>query len=117
MLVKINPVSKPRQTRSDKWKERPSVMRYRAFADELRLKFGERVVPNTLIITFTLPMPESWSNIKKGKFDGRPHQQKPDLDNLVKSVMDALCKDDSYIYAIDADKYWGKQGSIEINVP
>jgi len=33
---KITPVPKPRQTRSDKWKQRPCVMRYRAFADEVR---------------------------------------------------------------------------------
>jgi hypothetical protein len=27
-----------RMTRADKWKQRPAVMRYRAFCDEVRLK-------------------------------------------------------------------------------
>lgn len=34
----ITPVPKPRQTQADKWKQRPAVMRYRAFADEAPLK-------------------------------------------------------------------------------
>jgi len=40
-----------------------------------------------------------------------PHTQKPDIDNLVKSVMDALkgigiYKDDCQVYAKFARKYW-----------
>jgi hypothetical protein len=33
----ITPVGKPRMTRSDKWKQRPPVIRYRMFCDEARL--------------------------------------------------------------------------------
>ncbi len=36
----IDVVGKPRMTQRDKWKKRPCVLRYRAFADELRLKVG-----------------------------------------------------------------------------
>ena len=36
--IDICPVAKPRMTQSDKWRERPAVVKYRAFADELRLK-------------------------------------------------------------------------------
>ena len=38
MIYDITPCPKPRQTQSDKWKKRPPVLRYRAFADEVRLK-------------------------------------------------------------------------------
>jgi hypothetical protein len=37
-IANLKPVPKPRQTRSDKWKQRPCVMAYRTFADELRLQ-------------------------------------------------------------------------------
>lgn len=31
-IYDITPIGKPRMTRADKWKQRPPVMRYRAFA-------------------------------------------------------------------------------------
>ncbi|MBC8923069.1 RusA family crossover junction endodeoxyribonuclease, partial [Escherichia coli] len=33
----ITPLGKPRMTRADKWKQRPPVLRYRVFCDEVRL--------------------------------------------------------------------------------
>lgn len=101
-------------TRSDKWKERPIVMRYRAFADELRLLWGVSNVPDRISLTFFIPMPYSWSAKKKEEMRLMPHHQKPDIDNLVKAVLDAMCEDDSYIYAIRAEKYWDDTGSIEV---
>ena len=32
-IYDITPIGKPRMTRADKWKQRPAVMRYRAFCD------------------------------------------------------------------------------------
>lgn len=61
-----------------------------------------------------MPMPNSWSEKKKAQFDGKPHQQKPDWDNLAKAFCDALCADDSYIYDVRAQKYWARTGSIEV---
>ncbi len=78
------PVPKPRQTRSDKWKERPCVMRYRAFADEVRA--ARATVKNGDSITFILP-----TNVRKRH--GQPHEMRPDLDNLLKALMDAVLKE------------------------
>lgn len=112
--MKIDPVAKPRMTRSDKWKERDIVLKYRAFCDELRLKYREPF-PEQARITFVVPMPSSWSKKKKEQMSGMPHQQRPDVDNLAKSVLDALCGDDSYVYNLWADKYWGYQGEVHID--
>ena len=60
MKYEIDPVSKPRQTRSDRWKQRPAVVRYRAFADECRLR-GVVVPESGAHIVFNMPMPPSWS--------------------------------------------------------
>lgn len=113
MLIKINPVPKPRMTRADKWQKRPAVVRYHAFADELRLKYkGE--LPDAVVLSFFIPMPQSWSQKKREAMLWAPHQQRPDIDNLIKSVLDALCEDDSYIHQIEASKQWGEIGAIEI---
>lgn len=100
-------------TRADKWQKRPAVVRYHDFADELRLQYtGE--LPKSVSISFLLPMPSSWSNKKREAMFLAPHQQRPDIDNLVKAVLDALCDDDSYVYRIEASKQWGEFGAIEI---
>ena len=101
-------------TRSDKWNERPSVMSYRAYGDELRLKLPGYEPPETFTIEFALPMPKSWSNKKRKAMNGCPHQQKPDIDNLVKAFLDHLCEDDSYVWKVCASKIWAEHGGITI---
>lgn len=112
--ILIDPVSKPRQTRSDKWNQRPCVVKYRAFADELRIKcnIAGVTIGDELQCEFYIPMPKSWSKKKKEAMNGKPHKQKPDCDNLVKAVQDSLLKEDSNIYRISAGKYWGYSGMI-----
>lgn len=114
MFIDITPVAKPRMTQRDRWATRPAVIRYRAFCDELRLQYKD-VLPPTLMLTFYLPMPPSWSAKKRREHKGHEHTQKPDVDNLSKAVMDALCEDDSYIYALYARKYWAEKGGIIID--
>jgi Holliday junction resolvase RusA-like endonuclease len=64
-------------------------------------------------VKFVLPMPESWSGKKKERTDGQPHQSKPDLDNMLKFIMDALLPNgDQLVHTIEASKVWGYQGKI-----
>ena len=114
MIYNITPVSKPRQTRSDKWKKRPSVMKYRTFADECRLK-KVNVHDMGDSITFHIPMPKSWSKKKKAGMDQTPHQQKPDLDNLLKALLDAVLPEDCTVWSVATHKVWAYEGAIEIN--
>lgn len=114
MKYEIIPVPKPRQTRSDKWKERPCVLRYRAFADKVR-EFGIEIKPGDSII-FCLPMSKSWSEKKKKEMYMQPHCIVPDLDNLIKSILDACHKEDSHIHWLGHTfKKWDYEGSIIIN--
>lgn len=109
----IVPVPKPRQTRADKWKKRPPVLRYRSFCDEVRLK-GLKLPESGYHIIFVLPMPESWSKKKRQQYNGQPHQQKPDKDNLEKALLDALFTDDCRIWDGRVTKIWGEKGQILI---
>ena len=113
MRYKITPVPKPRQTRSDKWKQRPCVMRYRAFSDEINAMDAK--LYNGDSIAFTMPMPKSWSKKKKAEMNQQPHQQVPDLDNLLKALMDAIHKQDCALWHLSCCmKVWGYEGAIEI---
>lgn len=112
----IDPIGKPRMTQRDKWKQRPCVMRYRAFCDKLResLAVQRITLPDAFQIRFTIEMPASWSAKKRIEMCGRPHQSRPDLDNMLKAVCDAASKEDSTIHSVLATKVWGKCGMIEI---
>ena len=109
----ITPMPKPRMTRSDKWKKRPCVMHYRAFKDECRL-YGVEVASEQAV-TFVLKMPAGWSEKKKLTFDGLPHTQRPDLDNLLKALWDAVAPEDSHLHSVTASKVWGRTGQIIIS--
>lgn len=111
-IYPITPVAKPRQTRRDKWAKRPAVVRYRNYADECRA--AGIVIEDVLDVTFELPMPDSWSQKKKANHDGEPHRQKPDIDNLLKGLMDAVLEDDSGVHNVSAKKVWGEVGRILI---
>ena len=113
MLYHITPVSKPRQTRSDKWKKRPCVMRYRTFADEVR-EAKIQIPASGCEVTFFIPMPKSWSQKKRIETSCMPHQQKPDIDNLLKALLDAVFSDDSHVYEIKVRKVWSVSGGIAI---
>jgi len=115
MIYEITPVPKPRMTRSDKWKKRPCVMRYRAFADKCKL-LGIDLPESGATIIFYLPMPKSWSKKKKAQMIGTPHRSRPDISNLIKALEDALYLDDSIIWNYGSlTKLWGNRGCISIN--
>ena len=113
MIYPIIPVAKPWQTAADRWKQRPAVLRYRAFADEVRAA-GVKVPESGATVIFRLPMPTSWSMKKRQKMNGMPHKQKPDADNLLKSVLDAVYASDAHVWDIRVIKLWADEGSIEV---
>ncbi|MDY4380363.1 RusA family crossover junction endodeoxyribonuclease [Pectobacterium brasiliense] len=110
----ITPLGKPRMTQRDKWQKRPPVLRYRAFCDEVRL--NKITLPESgWHVTFVLPMPPSWSKKKRAEMNGKPHQQKPDKDNLEKALLDAIFDDDSRVWDGRVSKVWGESGQIIID--
>ena len=116
MIIKINPVPKPRMTQRDKWAERPCVMKYWAFKEELLLKAGRFRLGDRLDIIFYIKMPESWSKKKKVRLDNMPHQQVPDIDNFVKAVLDAFKKEDCTVWDERGRKFWVNEGTGSIHI-
>tara|TARA_R110000851_G_scaffold114153_2_gene239107 strand:- start:4058 stop:4429 length:372 start_codon:yes stop_codon:yes gene_type:complete len=114
--LEITPVSKPRMTRSDAWKKRKCVTKYWDFKKELIRLFGQNniTINETLYIEFHLPMPKSWSKKKKEEKANDFHDQKPDIDNLIKAVLDAILSEDCKVHSVHARKFWAEEGSIVI---
>lgn len=115
----IDPCPKPRMTQSDKWKKRKSVVDYWDFKKAIRLQanvFGIDFLPSEInSIDFYIPMPSSWSKKKRKEMECKLHTCRPDLDNLLKGLQDALCKEDSHIAQINRlSKTWSIEPLIEI---
>ena len=115
------PMGKPRMTRRDTWKQRPCVMRYRRWCDELRRAAGlsEKVTfvnPHSLSVVAYFPIPSSWTNRIKQRACGQPHACKPDVDNITKGIMDALLERDQNIYALNCQKFWDDGNGPRVQV-
>lgn len=113
MKYPINPVAKPRMTRSDRWKKRPATERYWHFKDDVRA-WGVKLPLSGAHVIFSIPMPKSWSKKRKKIYDGQPHRHRADLDNFLKALCDAVYDEDSGIWDIRVTKLWAVEGSIEI---
>lgn len=111
----IDPVPKPRMTQRDRWAQRPTVLRYFSYCQKLGAQnLIQKYHPAWSVdVRFTMPMPKTWSKKKREKMNGVAHQQKPDIDNLLKAFMDALMVEDKEIYEVHASKFWGDKGAID----
>ena len=73
-------------------------------------------------IVFYLPIPKSVNKKKRAEMlDGKiKHTKKPDIDNLIKSVLDALnglaYADDSQIIKVAAEKQYSEKPRTEIQI-
>jgi Holliday junction resolvase RusA-like endonuclease len=113
----LNPIGKPRMTQRDKWLKppRPEVLKYRLSCQAIQFFAASQnfLLKDEANIIFVLPMPSSWSNKKRQRMCGTKHQSKPDLDNILKFVFDALKPEgDQTIHSIVAKKIWGEEGKI-----
>jgi len=113
--LKIDPQQYRRFTRGQLWTER--AQNQKKYYDDLRIlakMAGVTFSDGIFNAVFRVKMPKSWPNKKKAEMIGKPHLSTPDLDNFVKSTLDAICVNDSHVYKITAEKFWSDQGCIEI---
>ena len=118
ITIPITAIGKPRMTQRDRWKQRPCVVRYREYCDQLREAVGRVECTGVVNWTAYFPLPKSWSKRKKAELTGQPHQQKPDRDNIDKGILDALFAEDSGIHRGELIKLWddGQGPRIELEI-
>ena len=126
MILNVAPFAKPRMTQRDRWAKRQIVIDYFAFRDTEKQEI-ERLLAlqnnndknkswEELDISFFIPMPKSWSKKKRSEMAGTPHKQRPDLDNYIKGLLDALLEEDCKVWRVSARKIWvDTKGCITIN--
>ncbi|MGG3803136.1 RusA family crossover junction endodeoxyribonuclease [Metabacillus fastidiosus] len=113
-----------RMTQRSKYKS-DSAQRYLAYKDRIKWLVKQQLKGQKLLagaleveISFTMPIPKSWSNVKKQQAVGEYHTKKPDADNLVKGVFDSLNKlvwqDDNQVAKVMAVKSYGEVPGMEI---
>lgn len=110
-----DPVGKPRQTRRDRWKIRPCVAQYRAWADLARLTVWGKTHKKTLTKPTMLTVRAFFTPPAKEHRVG-PHTVKCDADNILKSVMDALFLNDQMVYKASIEKLWSDGSSPRVEV-
>ena len=120
-----DPIGKPRMTQADKWKRRPAVLAYRAWADKARLDLYCKVQVHHLpagLYTVSwiayIGMADSWSQKKKDRLKGQLHFGKPDRDNIDKALLDALFTDDRGVCSGALQKRWddGAGPRLEVTI-
>jgi Holliday junction resolvase RusA-like endonuclease len=99
-------------TQRDKWKGRPCVLHYFAFRDEVQYRKVEIPIPSR--ITFFMPMPKSWSGRQKERMDGHPHEHRPDIDNLLRALLDSVFGEDNIVWSVWPEKRWSRMPGIKI---
>jgi Holliday junction resolvase RusA-like endonuclease len=116
LTFKGSPMAKPRMTRADTWKKRPIVERYWAFKDLITLQAAKQgfKLADCYRVVFYMEMPKSWSQKKKKEMNGKFHRQRPDIDNMIKSINDSLLQEDSGVFYVVAIKKWSEKPGISI---
>ncbi|RXK19069.1 RusA family crossover junction endodeoxyribonuclease [Macrococcus sp. DPC7161] len=90
-------------------------------------EFIQKQMPQLLIngsikltVLFEMPMPKSWSNKKRKEKNKSHHTNKPDIDNLLKTVLDAanghMWLDDNQIVEIHSAKRYAEIPKIKIKL-
>jgi Holliday junction resolvase RusA-like endonuclease len=124
--IPVEPMGAVRMTRRGKFTSL-KAQRYLAYKSHLQWQAKQQGKgkffssgPLEVFIWFTMPIPDSYSKKKKAGLIGEYHIKKPDTDNLVKGVFDALNKilwqDDNQVSKVTAIKVYGEIPGIEVEV-
>lgn len=115
-------------------KQRPRMTRYGAVYTPAATQAFERQVarhakaagvkpvsgPIHVEISSIFAIPKSWSKSRKAAAEGRPHIQRPDMDNLAKCVLDGLngvaFTDDAQVHSVYARKSWSSDCGSGVTV-
>ena len=123
LIVKGEPVSWQRAGRNGKRSYTPPKVRHQE--DRIRMAYTDQVGEQLqgaieVEITFVYEPPKSLSLKKKMELMGQPKLTRPDTDNLVKLVLDALNEvayiDDSRVYKATSQKIYGPEAMTIIQL-
>ena len=130
------PKGRPRMTRRGRVYTPAKTVAYERtvsiVAQEAKSRLGGGMLfegPVMVTIYCYFALPPSWSRKRKAEMLHQPHAQLPDLDNLVKSVLDGVNNtqyssppatniwiDDKQVAAVAATKHWAEESSVLVRI-
>lgn len=122
--IPIAPMGAVRMTQRSKWTN-PSAKKYLSYKEQIgylaRTHMKEPINgPISVTLGFYYPYPKSWSEKKKKIYRDELPKVKPDIDNAVKGVFDALNKiaweDDSLVTDLMTFKRYSDEPQIKIRI-
>lgn len=120
VYLKIKPKAapRPRVTKNGTYNHKAYTDYKRAIALISKTKFEKKDTALAMHIEFFFKIPKSW---KKSLKENPPHHtSKPDVDNLVKSIKDALngvaYNDDSQVISVFARKQYAQHDAVMIEI-
>lgn len=124
--IHIEPMGAVRMTQRSKWKD-PAAQRYLSYKGVIGLTANKHFpapleTPVSITIAFYYPIPKKWSKQKKDDANdqGIVPVVKPDIDNCVKGVFDALngiaWKDDNQVVDVRAFKLYSHTPMIVVTI-
>lgn len=98
-------------------KEKEAMQRTILLSGKAVYSFAE---PLKVTMEFDMPIPKSWSRVRRLNAIGSPHKVTPDCDNLIKMICDTfngiLWRDDAVIYELKARKCYAEEPKTRIFV-
>jgi Holliday junction resolvase RusA-like endonuclease len=105
-----------RMTRKGKYKDE-AAQRYLSYKQAIQWQIAVQNKEETIFenpvevdVVFFMPIPKSWSKPKRMRHAFTPHKTKPDIDNILKGLFDALngliWKDDNIVAKVSATKVY-----------
>lgn len=94
----------------------------RAIAAVEMARTGMQTTPDACLaeIAFDREMPKSWSKAKRLAMRGEPITSRPDIDNQVKAICDALneivWEDDAQVSDLNISRRWAETDSVRIRI-
>jgi len=120
IYIKIRPKAapRPRVTRNGTYNPKAYTDYKKIIALVSRAKFKKSEIAVSMHLDFFFKIPKSWSKAKKA--DIPYHTSKPDVDNLIKSIKDALngvaYRDDSQVVQVFARKQYADEDGVLIQL-
>jgi Holliday junction resolvase RusA-like endonuclease len=124
--VQVTPMGAVRMTQRSKWKDK-HAQKYLSYKDSIGYAARQHIPeplngPLGVTIAFYYPIPKSWSKRDKSAANdqGIMPAVKPDIDNCIKGVFDALNKvawnDDNQVVEVKSFKRYSYNPAIVITI-
>ena len=113
--LNVSPFPKPSMSKGTRYLLSERDRKYMDWRNDVHLRYPDCVLTPGCTVVFFISFPKSYSKKKRKNLLYQPHLIRPDRDNLIKALQDALHPGkDSHIYDVRSIKVWSDTPLIAI---